>query len=87
MKGVEYLEKAVDEINDDSRSRESKLNSGVGNSVDERDLPVRCSTSTSDFDSNILSGYGGRLLYLNGYRDGGEKERIKLLKDALMMMV
>ena len=70
-----------------SRSYESKLNSGVGNSVDERDLPVRCSTSTSDFDSNILSGYGGRLLYLKGYRDGSEKERIKLLKDALMMMV
>ena len=69
------------------RSYESKLNSGVGNSVDERDLPVRCSTSTSDFDSNILSGYGGRLLYLKGYRDGSEKERIKLLKDALMMMV
>ena len=70
-----------------SRSYESKLNSGVGNSVDERDLPVRCSTSTSDFDSNILSGYGGRLLYLKGYRDGSDEERIKLLKDALMMMV
>lgn len=31
--------------------------------------------------------YGGCLVYLKGYRDGGEKERIKLLKDALMMMV
>ena len=28
LKGVEYLEKAVDEINDDSRSRESKSNKG-----------------------------------------------------------
>ena len=70
-----------------SRSYESKLNSGVGNSVDERDLPVRCSTSTSDFDSNILSGYGGRLLYLKGYRDGSDAERVKLLQDALMVMV
>ena len=66
-----------------SRSYESKLNSGVGNSVDERDLPVRCSTSTSDFDSNILSGYGGRLLYLKGYRDGTRNERVELLKKAI----
>ena len=70
-----------------SRSYESKLNSGVGNSVDERDLPVRCSTSTSDFDSNILSGHGGRLLYLKGYRDGSDAKRVELLRDALEMMV
>ena len=31
--------------------------------------------------------YGGRLMYLKGYRDGSEKERVKLLKDALMVMV
>ena len=31
--------------------------------------------------------YGGCLVYLKGYRDGSEKERVKLLKDALMMMV
>ena len=31
--------------------------------------------------------YGGRLVYLKGYRDGSEKERIKLLKDALMLIV
>ena len=31
--------------------------------------------------------YGGRLMYLKGYRDGSDEERIKLLKDALMMMV
>ena len=31
--------------------------------------------------------YDGRLVYLEGYRDGSEAERIKLLKDALMMMV
>ena len=31
--------------------------------------------------------YGGRLVYLKGFRDGSEKERIKLLKDALMVMV
>ena len=31
--------------------------------------------------------YGGRLMYLKGYRDGSEKDRIKLLKDALMLIV
>ena len=31
--------------------------------------------------------YGGRLMYLKGYRDGSEKERVKLLKDALMVMM
>ena len=31
--------------------------------------------------------YGGCLVYLKGYRDGSEKERVRLLKDALMMMV
>lgn len=31
--------------------------------------------------------YGGCLVYLKGYRDGSEAERVRLLKDALMMMV
>ena len=31
--------------------------------------------------------YGGHLVYLKGFRDGSEKERIKLLKDALMLIV
>ena len=30
---------------------------------------------------------GERLIYLRGFRDGSEKERIKLLKNVLMMMV
>ena len=35
----------------------------------------------------VESRYGGRLLYLKGYRDGSEAERVRLLKEALMMMV
>ena len=35
----------------------------------------------------VSVGCDGRLLYLRGYRDGSEKERIKLLKDALMLIV
>jgi glycosyltransferase involved in cell wall biosynthesis len=35
----------------------------------------------------VESRYGGRLLYLKGYRDGSEAERVRLLKDALMVMV
>ncbi len=38
-------------------------------------------------DGELRTGFGGRLIYLKGYRDGGEKERVRLLKDALMMMV
>ncbi|MBR2920515.1 MAG: glycosyltransferase [Kiritimatiellae bacterium] len=30
---------------------------------------------------------GDRLVYLNGFRDGSDAERVRLLKDALMMMV
>ena len=30
---------------------------------------------------------GERLVYLRGFRDGSEAERVRLLKDALMMMV
>lgn len=33
--------------------------------------------------SRIAIGAGGRLLYLEGYRDGSEETRVKLLKDAL----
>ena len=31
----------------------------------------------------ILSGYGGRLIYLKGYRDGSAEERVRLLKEAI----
>ena len=32
-------------------------------------------------------GCGGRLLYLKGFRDGSDEKRVRLLKNALMMMV
>ena len=41
------------------------------------------STSTLNFDSNILVGYDGRLLYLKGYRDGSKEKRVELLKKAI----
>ena len=31
----------------------------------------------------IWSGYGGRLIYLKGYRDGTDEERVELLKRAI----
>ena len=53
----------------------------------EAELGVRdrenTSTSTFNFDSNILVGYGGRLLYLKGYRDGSKEKRVELLKKAI----
>lgn len=33
--------------------------------------------------SNVRMGYGGRLVYLKGFRDGTDDERVRLLKEAL----
>ena len=33
--------------------------------------------------SEIWSGYEGRLIYLKGYRDGTDAERVELLKRAI----
>ena len=33
--------------------------------------------------SNVRMGYGGRLIYLTGFRDGTDEERVRLLKEAL----
>ena len=41
------------------------------------------STSTLNFDSNILVGYGGRLRYLKRFRDGSKETRVELLKKAI----
>ena len=38
-------------------------------------------------DGELRTGFGGRLIYLKEYRDGSDEERVRLLKDALMMMV
>ena len=34
----------------------------------------------------VESRYGGRLLYLKGYRDGSEEERVELLKKAILFL-
>ena len=34
----------------------------------------------------ILSGYNGRLIYLKGYRDGSDEERVELLKKTIERM-
>ena len=34
-------------------------------------------------NGEILFGYGGRLLYLKGYRDGTREKRVDLLKKAI----
>ena len=158
LKGVEYLEAAVAELNEGSRSRESKLNSGIGNFSNVEGLSVHCLTSTLNFDSKqielkivsnafgeekeriwdwcdvlvlptlsdnfglviaealergkrvittdgapvwgegvsrlecvetcrvggeIMAGYGGRLIYLKGYREGSGQKRVALLKKAI----
>ena len=34
-------------------------------------------------ERGVWSGYGGRLVYLKGYRDGTDEERVRLLKNAI----
>ena len=34
-------------------------------------------------DGEILFGYDGRLIYLKGYRDGSNEQRVELLKNAI----
>ena len=37
-------------------------------------------------DGEILFGYDGRLIYLKGYRDGSNEQRVALLKNAIEML-
>ena len=127
LKGVEFLERAVQEINDEAgmanderRSVELRIVSDHFGEELERDW-AWCDTlvlpTLSDnlglvvaealergkrvvvtdgapawgegelFDCSDCSGcsigYGGRLVYLKGYRDGTDAKRVKLLADAL----
>ena len=53
-------------------------------------LEVRVSSLEEGLDGqspSIRTGYGGRLLYLVGYRDGSANERVRLLKEAIEMLV
>ena len=36
--------------------------------------------------SEIWSGYEGRLIYLKGYRDGTDEERVELLKRGILFL-
>ena len=37
-------------------------------------------------DGGMWSGYGGRLIYLKGYRDGTKEQRVELLRRAIELM-
>ena len=53
-------------------------------------LEVRVSSLEEGLDGqspSIRTGYGGRLLYLVGYRDGSRNERVRLLKEAIGKLV
>ena len=52
------------------------------------ELPVSSLEEGLDGQSpSIRTGYGGRLLYLVGYRDGSRNERVRLLKEAIEKLV
>ena len=79
LKGVEYLEVAVSELNEGSRSRESKLNSGIGNFSNVEGLSVHCSTSTSNFDSEQIE------LKIVSNVFGDEKKKVWAWCDVLVL--
>ena len=58
-----------------SWSSELELESGSLNSLVEH-----------EDDGEILFGYNGRLIYLKGYRDGSDEQRVELLKSAIEML-
>ena len=37
-------------------------------------------------EGGLWSGYGGRLIYLKGYREGTKEQRIELLRRAIELM-
>ena len=37
-------------------------------------------------EGGLWSGYEGRLIYLKGYRDGTDEERVELLRRAIELM-
>lgn len=43
--------------------------------------------SSKGSECGILSGYGGRLIYLKGFRDGTPEVRVRLLRDAIEGML
>ena len=128
LKGVEFLERAVEELNQsfehsehsNNRTIDLRIVSDHFGEVLEKDwawCDVLCLPTLSEnfglvvaealergkrvittdgapvwgegelFDCSDCSdcsiGYGGRLVYLKGYRDGTDEERVRLLKDAL----
>ena len=42
--------------------------------------------SSLELGGEIWTGYGGRLMYLKGYRDGTREKRVQLLKTAIELM-
>ena len=112
LKGVEYLEAAVRQIQESTCSLQLKVVSDAFGEEKEKvwdwcDVLVLPSLSenfglvvaealergkrviTTDGAPAWGDGndYGGRLIYIKGYRDGSNEERVRLLKEALEGLV
>ncbi len=46
-------------------------------------VKVKNGSRVDRVEGALRSGYGGRLIYLKGYRDGTDAERVELLKRAI----
>ena len=121
LKGVKYLEFAVEELNyfcmsrvpggedgcidlrivSDAKGEELEkvwdwcdvlvlptLSENFGRVVAEALERGKCVVTTDGAPAwGDGNDYGGRLMYLKGYRDGNDEARIKLLRDTLMLIV
>lgn len=107
LKGVEYLETAVRQIQESCSTRLKIISSAFGDELekvwdwcDVLILPTLSenfglvvaealergkSVITTDGAPAWGDGndYGGRLIYLKGYRDGSNEQRVELLKNAI----
>ena len=79
LKGVEFLEAAVAELGGDSRSRESKSNSGIDDFCREKNSSDNCSTSTLYSDSKQIE------LRIVSNAFGEEKEKVWYWCDVLVL--
>ena len=121
LKGVKYLEFAVEELNyfcmsrvpggedgcidlrivSDAKGEELEkvwdwcdvlvlptLSENFGRVVAEALERGKCVVTTDGAPAwGDGNDYGGRLMYLKGYRDGSDEARVRLLRDTLMLIV
>jgi len=109
LKGVEYLERAVGELNAEGPQVELRIVSdhhGEELEADWRWCDVLCLPTLSDNFGIVIAEalergkrvittdgapawekFDGRIAYLKGFRNGSDRERVKMLKEAMSRQI